>query len=213
MGNYKELRKYQCFVCGQEYDSYEEYKSHILSDHDEGREFLKCPHCNGPVRDMKAHFALDHRNRVLPNDIQLRVGVWHDFKGGKRKTKKPAFKQGNYDSDKMKTSILYRSGYEKTVYELLDQDAEVAAFYAEPFKVPYNFGGKWLDYIPDIKIQYTDGRVDVWEVKPANQTGYIQNKAKWSAMNEYAKKMGWDFTVITEVGINKLRNKIKQQCI
>jgi hypothetical protein len=30
-------------------------------------------------------------------------------------------------------------------------------------------------------------------------------------MNEYAKNMGWNFTVITEVGIDKLRTKIKQQ--
>ena len=49
--------------------------------------------------------------------------------------------------------------------------------------------------------------MDIWEIKPANQTHYEQNKAKWSAMNEHVKKHGWRFTVITEVGIDKLKTK------
>ena len=75
----------------------------------------------------------------------------------------------------------------------------------------YFYKGKWHQYIPDLRINYIDETVDIWEIKPANQTHYEQTKAKWSAMNEHVKKHGWRFTVITEVGIDKLKTKVKKQ--
>lgn len=212
----KGLRKWQCFCCGVQYDTYEEFKQHILDDHEEGREFIVCPACDAPVRDMRTHFKVKHPARPIPTNVQLRTAIWRDFSstGKKKKTKKPSFREGNFVSQKMNGAELhYRSGYECEVYELLDMDKDVAAFYAEPFKVPYCYKGEWCDYVPDLRIQYLDGRVEIWEIKPANQTGYEKNKAKWSAMNEHAKHHGWQFTVITEVGIGKLKSKVKSQQI
>ena len=82
---------------------------------------------------------------------------------------------------------------------------------AEPFKIPYYWKGKWHDYIPDIRVNYVDGSTEIWEVKPASQTDYEQNKCKWTAMNDHAANMGWRFIVQTEVGLGKFKNKMLRQ--
>lgn len=205
-------RKWQCFVCGKYYKSYEEYKEHILLEHEEGREFLSCPACKAPVRDMQAHWKAKHPKQVYPKGIANRVTVWHDFKpGGKKKTRRPKVRSGTFISHKNKCEIKYRSGMEEEFYNLLETDGDVAAFVAEPFKIPYFWAAKWHNYIPDLRVNFIDGSTEIWEVKPANQTDFDQNKAKWAAMNDHALNMGWQFYVQTEVGLGKLRSKIKRQ--
>lgn len=207
------VRKWSCFVCGKQHETYEEYKLHITDEHEEGREYVSCPACEAPVRDLKSHFLAKHPNRVIPKDCQMTVTVWHDFSGDgkKKKTRKPKARQGFHESTKMREELHYRSGYEKEVYELLDEDAEVLSYYVEPFKIPYYHGKDWHEYIPDLRVNYVDGKTDIWEIKPASQTTYQKNKAKWAAAQEHATKLGWNFMVITEVGIDKLRMRIKNQ--
>jgi hypothetical protein len=212
-------RKWKCFVCGVEHKTYEEFRAHILDKHEEGREYLACPDCEAPVRCMSMHYKAKHPSRIMPKGIQTRVTVWHDFKadGKKKKTKTPNFRKGDFISTKMNgESFPYKSGYECNIYEILEQDNEVASYYYEPFRVPYFFvgpngNGKWHDYIPDLKVHFIDGRVEIWEIKPATQTSLPRNKAKWTAMNTYAESMGWSFTVVTEVGMEKLKTKIRRQ--
>jgi hypothetical protein len=206
-------RKWQCFVCGKQHDNYDSYKIHILENHEEGREYLKCPSCDAPVRDMRSHFTIKHKNRLMPKGIQMRVGVWHDFKpSGKKKTRKPHFNSGEFDSRKNGAMIKYRSGVERDFYEQLESDLDVVAYQAEPFKVPYCWQGEWHNYIPDLRVDFTDHSIEIWEIKPANQTEYEQNQCKWAAMKNFAEHMGWEFVVQTpEVALGKLKAKIRRQ--
>lgn len=205
-------RSWQCFVCGDKHDEYNAYKEHIIENHDEGREYLICPDCKAPVRDMKAHYKCKHPSRILPNGLQHRVGVWHDFSSkGKRKTRKPKFRTGQFESKKSGKLLSYRSGMEEEFYNLLEHDQDVANFDAEPYKVPYFYKGKWHDYIPDLRVNFIDGSVEIWEIKPASQTDYEQNKAKWVAANEWSINHGWTFVVQTEVGMGKMKTKLKRQ--
>jgi hypothetical protein len=214
----KGARRWQCFVCGKNFGEFLEYKDHIVEIHEEGREFLKCPvdSCGCPVRDLKTHFKCKHPQRVMPRGIQTRVTVWHDFKPAgkgknKRTTRKPSVRTGEFESKKNGRLIHYRSGLEEEFYSLLEHDSDVAAFNEEVYKVPYYWNGKWHNYIPDLRVDFVDGTVQIWEVKPANQTDYDQNKAKWSAANDWAQNHGWEFIVQTEVGLGKLKNKVKKQ--
>lgn len=211
------VRKWQCFVCGRNYEEYPEYKTHIIESHEEGREFIKCPDCDAPVRDMKLHYKAKHPNRIMPKNVQTRVAVWRDFKpnGDKKKStrKPPTFRSGEFVSAKAGRSLHYRSGMECEFYELLEADRDVGSFYAEPFKVPYYYRGEWHDYIPDIRVNFVDGSTEIWEVKPADQTQYDQNRAKWASMNDHALNHGWQFIVQTEVGLGKLKAKVKKQQI
>lgn len=216
-GGKKAVRRWQCFVCGEQHATYEEYKQHIIDTHEEGREYIVCPTCEAPVREMKLHFEVKHPNRPLPAGVQSRVTVWYDFsRDGKKKARKPTFRSGEFESEKNGALMHYRSGYECEVYELLEADNDVTSYSVEPFKIPYYYidpkgKGDWYDYIPDLRVNYSDGKVQIMEIKPATQTSLDKNKAKWAAANDYAQKMGWDFTVITEVGIGKMKVKVKQQ--
>lgn len=209
-------RKFQCFVCGKNYETIESMNEHILLEHDEGREFIKCPTCNYCVRDLKTHFSVKHPNRMMPSGVQTRVGIWHDFKPGKdgkqnKTTRKVKFRSGTFSSIKCGKDFQYRSGMECEFYALLESDLDVISFDAEPFKIPYFHKGDWHNYLPDIRVNFVDGSTEIWEIKPANQTHYEQNKCKWAAANNFCSNLGWGFVVLTEVGLGKLKTKLKQQ--
>lgn len=205
-------RKWQCFVCGKNFKEYPEYKEHIVTEHEQGREYLVCDSCQAPVRDMKLHYRAKHPNRMLPKGVQARVAVWRDFKsnGEKKRTKKPTFRQGMFLSEKNGVEIPYRSGMECEFLECLEADVDVAAFAYETLKIPYFWQGKWHDYIPDLMVRYIDESVEVWEMKPASQTDYEQNRVKWAAANNYCLNHGWEFIVQTEVALGKLRQKLRK---
>ena len=130
---------------------------------------------------MRLHFKVKHPSEKLPKKAQTRAMVWKDIaprrgkkgqKDGKPDmvTRKPKFRKGIYESTKMSRNFKYASGYECTVFELLDSWVEVEAFAVEPFKIPYVFKGEPHTYIPDILVTFIDGNTELWEVKPENQT-------------------------------------------
>ena len=209
-------RKYQCFCCGIVLDDYSEFQNHIIENHEEGREYLICPldHCKAPVRDLKSHFKIKHPSFNFKNiQGQYKAMIWKDFSGGKKKTKKPKFKQGKYQSIKTGKILPYRSGLEEKVYKLLDAYEEVMHFDYEPFEISYIHRGQAHKYIPDIIVTFMDGHKELWEVKPSNQTSLEVNKNKWFAAREACRVRGWNFEVYTEQKIEKLQKTVRSQII
>lgn len=208
-------RKFTCFVCGIIYEDREEFKKHIIEKHNEGTDYVLCPikTCNTPCRDLKIHFKVNHPNIEMPKNYQSRATIWRhiDPITNKIKKEKPKFKQGQYFSEKNKKSFTYRSGYELKVFEYLDEWKEILSWEAEPFGIPYVHEGEEKKYIPDIIVNYVNGKKEVWEIKPAKQTLYKKNKDKWIYANKICESRGWHFTVITEVGMDKLKKIIIEQ--
>lgn len=213
-------RSYQCFVCGKSYKDFEEYKKHIIETHEEGREFVICPlaRCGAPVRDLRMHFKAKHPTETnIPKTGQMKAVIWKDQspkKGqdGKLKQRKPKFREGYLVSTKNGGKEMhYRSGYECDVYECLEALPEVLSYDVEPFKVQYSFEGESHEYNPDLCVLFVDGHTEVWEIKPANQTHLPRNNAKWTACQQYCQQRGYTFMVLTEVGIGKLKIKVKNQ--
>lgn len=207
-------RKYQCFVCGKNYEIFEEYKDHIIQSHEQGREFILCPltRCQAPVRDVRAHFAAKHKGENVPKTCQMKTIVWKDqtMKNGKLKNKKPKFREGYLISTKNGGKEMhYRSGMECEVYECLEVMPEVIGYEVEPFSVQYSFMGEIHEYNPDLKILFLDGRIEIWEIKPANQTSLPKNTAKWTACQQYCDVRGYQFMVLTEIGMGKLKQQIR----
>ena len=206
-------RKYQCFVCGLVFEEYEDYKSHILETHDEGREYILCPltRCGSPVRDMRLHFKCHHPSEKLPKIGQMKALVWKDQgKDGKLKQRKPNFREGYLTSNKNGGQQMhYRSGFECEVYECLEQMKEVMSYQVEPLKVQYSFMGEIHEYNPDLKIFFDDGRTEIWEIKPSNQTHLPKNLAKWQACQQHCDSRGYLFQVLTEKGLQNLKNNLK----
>jgi hypothetical protein len=208
----KGKRKWQCFVCGMEYKSYDEFREHIVEKHEEGREFIFCPKCEAPVRDLKMHYKFKHVGWTIPPGQQHKATVWSDFTNNGAKKTKPStkFRDGTFVSGKMNGKELhYRSGYECEVYEILERLPEVVHYDAEPLEIPYLHNGKWHKYRPDLSILFADGHKEIWEIKPASQTSLPINDAKWTHANEYCLVKGWTFMVLTEVGMGKLRKQVQ----
>lgn len=207
----KQKRKYQCFVCAREFTEYDNFKSHIVEEHEESRDYVLCPlqRCGAPVRDVKSHFKAKHPYDKLPACKQMKSIIWRDVKGKKIKHK-VHFKEGTFDSTKMNgKQIHYRSGFERDVYQCLELLTEVVAYDAEKVEIPYWYAGERHIYRVDLQIAFTDTSIELWEVKPADQTSDPKNIAKWKAAKEYCLTRGWIFQVITEKELKKLQNKIR----
>lgn len=206
-------RKYQCFCCGVQFQEWDKFTDHIIENHEEGREYVLCPlkRCQAPVRCISSHFKAKHPGEKLPPVKQLKAMIWKDFSGDKKRTRKPRFRQGFYQSNKMNQVFPYRSGYELTVLECLDTLNEVAGFHVEPVEIPYLFKGKTKKYIPDLFVKYIDGTIKLLEIKPSSQTTLEINQCKWIAATEACHVRGWEFMVITEKGIDEMKRKVKDQ--
>jgi len=214
-------KKYWCFICGIEFTDFEEYKSHIKEKHEYGREYLSCPYCDAPVRDMRLHFKVRHPKETMPKSGQMKALIFYDFSGknAKKKHKKPHFEEGFMVSNKNNGQVMhYRSGWELTVYQVLEELNEILAYEVEPSDCVTNYfcpqTKKWRKYYPDLKVRFTDGHTEVWEIKPLNQTDpktNTTNHAKWNACSEACLNHGIIFEVKTEVGIKKLQRALANQ--
>ena len=203
-------RHFQCFICGLVFKMYDEMKKHIFEKHEESREYIVCPvkHCGAPVRDLRFHFRTRHPACKCPKTGQMRATVMYDVKAPGKRRKIPTFKEGYIVSKKNNGEKMhYRSGYEKEVYDCLERIGDVIAYKVEPFSVPYYHKGKMRQYFPDLLIQYSDGSVEMWEVKPSNQTAASQNQAKFKAAELYCTQRGWRWDIITEQRIEQLKKK------
>ena len=77
--------------------------------------------------------------------------------------------------------------------------------------MPHFWCGEWHEYVPDMKILFSDGSIQIWEIKPANQTDYEQNKCKWASAHNHCEHMGWEFVVQTEQILDTYRWKVQRQ--
>jgi len=211
----KQPKKYQCFVCGVEHTDYDEFRTHIVENHEEGREYVTCPLCEAPIRDVRLHVKVRHPGKECPKIGQMKATIWYDFSGNRQKKKSRVnFEEGYITSFKNDGQQMhYRSGYELEVYNILEEINDVIRYEVEPKDcvTKYYWNASWRKYWPDLKVTFADNHVEVWEIKPGNQTDYEQNKAKWDAAAEYLGKRGWVFKVKTEKGINKLRKLLVEQ--
>jgi hypothetical protein len=115
-----------------------------------------------------------------------------------------------------KGTIRYRSGWELTAFNMIDQHPSILQWASESIVIPYidKATGKKKNYIPDLFLIYKDKngvkKAEIVEIKPSSQTGQnkpknlaesaviMRNLSKWSAASAYAAKNGMTFRVITE---------------
>ena len=121
-------------------------------------------------------------------------------------------------------NIVYRSSWERQFFRWLDTQSFIKSWSSEETIIPYRCktDGQIHRYFPDVKFQFTDGRVMLIEIKPKRETvepkipkrktrrfitevmTYAKNISKWEAANEYAKDHGMVFEIWTEDVLRKL---------
>ena len=122
-----------------------------------------------------------------------------------------------------KIAPRYRSSWERSVFQFLDENTNVISWASEPIRIPYvnPFTGKNTNYIPDLLIKYIDRRgkehVELIEIKPSTQTfqesakskydkaSVILNHAKWKQASNWCKQYDITFRILTESDIFGMR--------
>tara|TARA_B100000900_G_C20506602_1_gene686151 strand:+ start:503 stop:1000 length:498 start_codon:yes stop_codon:yes gene_type:complete len=121
------------------------------------------------------------------------------------------------------TNIVYRSLWEKHVFNWCDQNPKVKSWSSEEIIVPYYYevDKRYHRYFPDIKIVMED-KILLVEIKPEKETvlptspkrtkqyineslTYIKNMNKWEAANSFCKDRGWDFQIWTEKTLQEMK--------
>jgi hypothetical protein len=201
-------KKYVCFVCVQEFPSYESYRYHIIENHAENEEYVLCPRCQAPCRDLKSHWRVKHKDAPLPELPRYRSEKWNDwdYQYQKLKQKKRKWKDGNFDSIKMGKQIHYRSSWERDVMICLEKCVDVTEYYGDNhICIPYMIHGVKRKYWPDFTIKMKNGDIFILEIKPEDQTEWTINQMKWKYAIEYCEKRQWNFQVWTQKYIRKIK--------
>jgi hypothetical protein len=121
------------------------------------------------------------------------------------------------------TNVVYRSLWEKKVFQWCDNNPDVKEWSSEEVVVPYYYDvdKKYHRYFVDLKIVMKEKTILV-EIKPAKETEpptgekrtkryinegltYIKNMNKWEAANDYAKDRGWEFQIWTEKTLEEMK--------
>lgn len=208
MSENKRIKNYTCFVCDNMFENIEEFRTHIVTEHEEGTDFIICPceECKIPVRDLRTHVVLKHPGYKIPDGYPLKPIIIRDSKFKKKRN--TAFKQGNFFSKKNNKTYFFRSGLEAEFYKLLESKKEIAKYAVESLEIEYHYEGKSRRYIPDILVEYANGKKELWEIKPKNQVKMPKNLAKWKAADEFCRKRNIEFMVLTERGLKIMKKKL-----
>ena len=96
---------------------------------------------------------------------------------------------GKFYSKKNKTTFNYRSSYELKFFFDLEADKKVDSYVSESLQVPYvDSTGTKRTYIPDLLVLYTDGSMEVLEIKPKAMVKDLDVQRKAVACRAYLEK-------------------------
>ena len=102
----------------------------------------------------------------------------------------------------------YDSALEREYMVELERDAAVVKWTKKHgLKIPYHMFGFPHNYLPDFLVEYKDGHKEIHETKGLPLMLWIETKLKGEAAEEYFKKLGWKYKMITK-GRAAFYNKI-----
>jgi endogenous inhibitor of DNA gyrase (YacG/DUF329 family) len=110
------------------------------------------------------------------------------------------YKTGFFHSVKAKCDIWYRSGFEKCIYEKIENDQNIVTYLPEPFIIKYFYTsqGQNRNYLPDVMCFYQNAVVKLIEFKPEYKLLEQKNIDKFAAARKYCEEKGMTFEVWTE---------------
>jgi hypothetical protein len=118
-------------------------------------------------------------------------------------------------------TAIYRSSWERIVFEYLDLDESITLWGSEKYVIPYLYSidNKLHRYFVDIYYETSSGLKYLIEIKPKsklkrptknikNITEYIQNHDKWKYAKQFADDKGMIFAIWTEDTVTSLKNQL-----
>ena len=128
----------------------------------------------------------------------------------------------NKDKYKGNKKIIWRSSWELRFMKYCDRNPNVLEWISEPFPIKYYLptDRKWHRYYPDFLIKSrtreNEHITTLIEIKPEHQTKppkagkkkrktilneqatWVKNKSKWKFAEEFCKRRGIEFKILTE---------------
>lgn len=115
-------------------------------------------------------------------------------------------KRGIYESKKG-GQVNYRSGWELEFAQWLDAAPDVVSFEYEKLVIAYVSNAKskkMRKYYPDFAVTYTDGRLEIIEIKPSRRVHQARNMKKSLAAGDWCRVNGAIYKIVTEVELKAL---------
>ena len=93
----------------------------------------------------------------------------------------------------------YDSALEREYMVELERDAAVVRWTKKhDLKIPYKLLGFTRHYLPDFLVEYKDGHKEIHETKGLPLMLWASTKLKGEAAEEYFRKIGWRYKMITK---------------
>lgn len=146
----------------------------------------------------------EEKNQVLQPNLQSQVYTDIEFSPARNITNRTGFKKtvGKFPSLKMGRTVMWESQIERDFLYLLEFDADVLSFYEQPVEILYAHKTKTGRYFPDLYVERRSCK-ELIEVKPSSKLNDPANKIKFLAGEEYCRRRGWIFRVVTDEQIRE----------
>lgn len=108
---------------------------------------------------------------------------------------------GLFSSVKMGRAIFWESLLELDAVRWLEVLGSVKRFKEQPFSIQYEFEGKLRKYTPDFLVQYIEGKIEVWEVKPDKFKDKELSRQLFAVAEAIFAEYGIRFRIMTETDL------------
>lgn len=112
----------------------------------------------------------------------------------------PYSERGSYESPKGGL-VKYQSSWEKFYCKSLDVNDSVLKYYSQPFFIPYEYENKLHRYRPDVLVYYTNGKIDLIEIKPLCFVDDEIVQLKANAAKEFCRRNNYEYRILTELDL------------
>ena len=119
---------------------------------------------------------------------------------------------GHFYSHKTACLQPYESVLEQMYFYILESDASIVSYAAQPVTISYFFDGRLRRYTPDVQLYYsTHENIGYVEVKPTDVAQFWTESGRLESIAAAMQDLGANFYVVTSTQINsqpRLRNAI-----
>jgi hypothetical protein len=119
---------------------------------------------NLPVGEKNGMFGKNHSEESRNKMSETRTMKMID--GSLKSYGKNNHRCGDHESTKTGRRHRYRSSWEHATMQHLDSSIDIISWNYECIRVPYYYENNKRWYVPDFLVEYTDGRKEIWEIKP-----------------------------------------------
>lgn len=150
--------------------------------------------CRGLQRPVES-VALQERSITCVTDARVEIIFPEEGRLRSRTvvSRSRARPTGKYPSWKMARMIQWESPNELNALRLLDASPAVTAFHEQPLAIRFVLDGEPRLHYPDLFVAWSDGRRELWEVKPEREAAHPYFAARTRYLQAALPALGYSY--------------------